>query len=121
MPEATAMKELRERKRLLVIESELNRQALRVHCSRLEGPAQKAEGVFKVGRVAVPALFSALSAGALFAGGKERAVSGLIGKALSGVQLLQSLKPLWTTFVQRGRGSGEAESAKAPDPAAARE
>ncbi len=100
------MKELAAHKRLLVLESELNRQALRTHCSNVQDRLGRAERFIQVGRTVSPLLLAAVSAGSFFMFSKRKAITGIAGKALFGWQLLRTLKPLWTAFADKRSSSG---------------
>lgn len=94
------MNELAAQKRLLVLESELNRRALRMHGSDIKDGVERAQHFVQMGRATSPLLVFAVSAGAFLMFRKRKTLTGLAGKALSGWQLLQTLKLLWTSFIE---------------------
>jgi hypothetical protein len=95
--------ELAARKRLLVMESELNRRALQHETARIqENLARWKENTLGAGRVAYPWLLAAAPVAGWFVTRKAGRVTGFISKALIGWRLIRRLKPLLSALRAKG-------------------
>ena len=107
MSKTSAVKELDVRRRLLVAESEVNRPALQIHCSEIQTALSGVSRFIQRGRAISPLLIAGgVVAGVLVA--RKKPSRGLLGKALAGWQLLQTVKPIWAAFAARRHSAGEA-------------
>ena len=98
MFQTARVKELASRKRLLVAESELNRQLLAVELMRLRPTMDQARNALNYGRALSPLLLTVggIAAGLLLTKGDS--LKSLLAKVLISWQLFKNLRPLWEQF-----------------------
>jgi len=89
------VEELAARKRLLVAESDLNREALKLELSRLRASAAKVEQVFSIGKSAYPLVLATAPLAGYFFASKKGPVTNIFKSAVWGWQVVRKLKPLW--------------------------
>ena len=116
MSNSSGITELARRKRLLVAESELNRQALKVDCYDIEASLAGVMGWLQSGRSVWRALAVAAPLASLMFARKNGTWRGLLKATLAGWQMFKRFQPLWDAF-KRGRQTGEQmqEGAKPPE------
>ena len=106
------MKELEQRKRLLVAESDLNRQALQVELHHIRTSFTRVSGIVRSGRSLTRALLMAAPLATMLVSrrrGRQAQRNGLFKKMLAGYQMFRRFQPLWAAF-KAGRKAGEATS-----------
>jgi len=95
MRSAAELNELAARKELLVMESELNRQALRHETARIqESLSRWKENTLGAGRAAYPWLLAAAPVAGWFVTRKAGRLTGFVSKALIGWRLIRRFMPL---------------------------
>ena len=92
------MNELTARKRLLAMESELNRQALRQETANIRDTLGRWKETVGAGRAAYPLLLAAAPVAGWFFSRKAGRWAGLASKALIGWRLARRLLPLLRAF-----------------------
>jgi len=111
MFEPAEVEELAARKRLLVAESDLNREALKLEFSRVRASTAKVEQIFRFGKSTYPIVLATAPIAGYFLAGKAGAATRILKSAVWGWQVVQRLKPLWDKW----RQSKSAEP-KPPEP-----
>ena len=109
MLNTSEVNELAARKRLLAMESELNRQALLHEAAHIQQTVARWKEHLGTGRAAYPFLMAAAPVAGWFVSRKAGRWAGLMSKALLGWRLARHFSALWRSF--RGRPSPGAESA----------
>jgi hypothetical protein len=114
---SSGITELARRKRLLVAESELTRQALKVDCYDIQASLAGVMGLLQSGRSVWRALAVAAPLASLMFARKNGTWRGLLKATLAGWQMFKRFQPVWTAF-KKGREAGERVqgSAKPPEP-----
>jgi len=103
MLHTTEVDELAARKKLLVMESELNRQALQHETARIqENLARWKENTLGAGRAAYPWLLAAAPVAGWLVTRKAGRVTGFISKALIGWRLIKRFMPLVSVLRTKG-------------------
>ena len=104
MRNAEELSELAARKKLLVMESELNRQALQHETAQIqETLARWKNNTLGAGRTAYPWLLAAAPVAGWFVTKKAGRVTGFISKALIGWRLIRRVMPLMSALSSKGR------------------
>jgi len=98
MLNTSEVNELVARKRLLTMESELNRQALLHETAHLQESMARWKQAFGAGRAAYPLVLAAAPVAGWFVSRKAGRWAGLISKALIGWRLARRLLPLLKAF-----------------------
>jgi hypothetical protein len=98
MLNTSEVNELAARKRLLAMESELNRQALLHEAAHLEESLARWKEAFSAGRSAYPFLMAAAPVAGWFASRKATGWTGLISKGFIGYRLARRFYDLWRSF-----------------------
>jgi hypothetical protein len=101
MRDPAEMNELAARKRLLAIESELNRQALRHETAHIRQSLGRWKEILGTGRTAYPLVLAAAPLAGLFVSRKTGRWAGLITKALIGYRLARRFYDLWRSFKEK--------------------
>ena len=114
---ASEMRELAGRKRLLVAESELNRQALKLEVYHVQASLAGVTGWLQSGRSVWRGLAVAAPLASLMFARKNGTWRGLLKATLAGWQMFKRFRPLWAAFKQ-GRKAGEQIEgrSKTPEP-----
>jgi hypothetical protein len=97
------VEELAARKRLLAVESDLNRQALMSELSRLRASAEKVERVFRFGKSAYPLALATAPLAGYFLSSKAGPVTKILKSAVWGWQVVQRLKPFWDKWRRQSK------------------
>ena len=117
MSNSSGIKELARRKRLLIAESELNRQALKLEFYHVQASLAGVTGLLQTGRSLWRGLAVAAPLASLMVARKNGTWRGLLKATLAGWQMFKRFQPLWAAF-KKGRAAGERmqEGVKPPEP-----
>lgn len=110
MFDAAEIDELARRKRLLLAESELNRQALKVEWCEIQTSLAGVTGIVQTGSSVWRLLALATPLASLFVSRRSGKWSSLLKAALAGWQVFNRIQPLWAALKPRR------EPAPADDP-----
>ena len=115
MPDSSGINDLAGRKRLLVAESELNRQALKLEFYHVQASLAGVTGWLQTGRSVLRGMAVAAPLASLMFARKKGTWRGLLKAALAGWQTFRRFQPLWEAF-KKGRQAGERVPQEAQPP-----
>lgn len=101
MFDAAEIEELARRKRLLLAESELNRQALKVEWCQIQTSLAGVTGMVQTGSSVWRLLALAAPLAGFFVSKKSGKWRGLLKAALAGWQVFNRIQPLWASLKQK--------------------